>query len=104
MPGAKKDDFTPKMLFRCTDSGCAFPSFWLAARVVADRRAVRDIGLARAGELEDCNGPIPVETACTAVIDDASRPVDDRLKAYASRARLNTSRSKLDLASTDVGA
>jgi len=30
-------------------------------------------GRARAGELEDCNGPTPVETACTAVIDDASR-------------------------------
>ena len=46
-------------------------------------------GRAGAGDLEDCNAGAPdkIEAACTAVIDDASRPADDRLKAYANRAR-----------------
>ena len=45
---------------------------------------------ARAGDLEDCNGTVAdkIEPACTAVIDDASRPADDRAKAYVGRARL----------------
>jgi hypothetical protein len=55
---------------------------------------------ASAGELEDCNGATAekIEPACTTVISDTSRPADDRLKAYTNRARLHTSRSKLDLA------
>jgi len=63
-------------------------------------------GCARADDLEDCNGAVleKIEPACTAVIDDASRPVDDRLKAYAGRARLQLSRSKWDLALNDAEA
>jgi tetratricopeptide (TPR) repeat protein len=59
-----------------------------------------------AGELEDCNGTAAdkIEPACTAVINDASRPADDRLKAYSGRARLYMSRSKPDLASSDAEA
>jgi hypothetical protein len=46
-------------------------------------------GPARAGDMEDCNGPASdkVEAACAAVIGDAQRPADDRVKAYAARAR-----------------
>src|SRR5262245_18830448 len=40
-------------------------------------------GSARAGDLEDCNGPVPakVESGCTAIIGDQSRPPEDRLRA-----------------------
>ena len=63
-------------------------------------------GPARAGDLEDCNGPAPdkVEAACTALINDASRPAEQRAAAFAGRARLYLSRSKLDLALSDVEA
>ena len=59
---------------------------------------------ARAGDLEDCNGTAAdkIEPACTAVIDDASRPADDRARAYVNRGRLNISRSKFDLALNDA--
>jgi tetratricopeptide (TPR) repeat protein len=101
--------FHPNFLpahFRCAKGSASAPlrrSGWPAALLVVAALSVTS-GRARAGELEDCNGPTPVETACTAVIDDASRPADDRVKAYASRARLQTSRSKLDLALPDVEA
>src|SRR5665647_3798581 len=63
-------------------------------------------GPAVAGDLEDGNGPPgdKTESACAAVIADASRPADDRVKAYVGRARLYTGRAKLDLASDDVEA
>ena len=41
---------------------------------------------------------------CTAIINDASRPADDRLKAYINRSRLLASRSKLDAANADAEA
>src|ERR1700693_5654178 len=82
------------------------PSFqlrWLSALLLI---VARSSGRAGAGELEDCNGAAAekIEPACTAVIDDASRPADDRLKAYAARARLQMSRSKWDLALNDAEA
>src|SRR6478735_8024850 len=63
-------------------------------------------GRAGAGELEDCSSGAPdkIEAACTAVIDDSSRPTDDRLKAYANRARLYLGRAKPDLALSDAEA
>jgi hypothetical protein len=62
--------------------------------------------LARAGDLEDCNGTVAdkIEPACTAVIADATRPADDRAKAYVNRGRLYISRSKFDLALNDAEA
>jgi len=63
-------------------------------------------GAARAGDLEDCNGPPSdkVEAACAAILNDAQRPADDRVKALAGRARLYLGRAKFDLALTDVEA
>src|SRR5690242_19871050 len=45
--------------------------------------------VARAGELEDCTGTAAdkIETGCTAILNDQSRPVEDRLKAYVARSR-----------------
>src|SRR5262249_8794883 len=61
---------------------------------------------ALAGDLEDCNGAVAdkIEPACTAIIGDASRPTDDRLKAYVSRSRFFASRAKLDAAAADAEA
>ncbi len=57
-------------------------------------------GAAKAGDLEDCTGAVigKIEPACTALINDQSRPADNRLKAYVIRSRLFVSRSKYDLA------
>jgi tetratricopeptide (TPR) repeat protein len=62
------------------------------------------LGVARAGDLEDCNGVLPAksEPACTAVINESSRSVDDRLKAYVSRARAYLETARLDLALGDL--
>src|SRR5665647_3692266 len=66
------------------------PSFHLRVLSTLLLIAALSSGRAQAGELEDCNGAAPekIESACTAVIDDASGPADDRLRAYAARARL----------------
>ena len=63
-------------------------------------------GPAKAGDLEDCTGTViaKIEPACTAIIDDQSRPADDRLKAYVVRSRLSISRAKYDLAMADADA
>ncbi len=61
---------------------------------------------ARAGDLEDCNGPPSdkVEAACSALINDASRPAEQRAAALSGRARLYLGRSKLDSALSDAEA
>jgi tetratricopeptide (TPR) repeat protein len=63
-------------------------------------------GLARAGDFEDCIGPLgdKTEASCTAVLDDAQRPAEDRIKAYINRSRLFTSRGKLDAGLADAEA
>src|ERR1017187_10948374 len=96
----------PKCFSAAQTAGAPSPHFgWLRALLLIVALSATS-GRARAGELEDCNGAAPekIESACTAVIDDASRPADDRLKAYVNRARLHTSRSKLDLALNDAEA
>ena len=59
-----------------------------------------------ADDLGDCAGGVAdkIEMACTAIINDAARPADDRLKAYVSRSRALASRSKLDAATADAEA
>src|SRR5580704_9446576 len=61
---------------------------------------------ARAGDAEDCAGQVvdKIEPACTAIIDDAAKPADDRLKALVYRSRLFISRAKDDLALADAEA
>jgi tetratricopeptide (TPR) repeat protein len=61
---------------------------------------------ARAGDVEDCASAAAdkVEPACTAIINDASKPAEDRLKALLNRSRLFAARLKLDLALTDAEA
>src|SRR5262249_15200754 len=61
---------------------------------------------AQAGDVEDCAGGAldKVEPACTAIIGDASKPADDRLKALLNRSRLLLNRAKLDLALADAEA
>ena len=63
-------------------------------------------GQARAGDFEDCTGPLvdKTETACTAVLDDAQRPAEDRVKAYIARSRFSTSRGKFDAGVADAEA
>jgi tetratricopeptide (TPR) repeat protein len=63
-------------------------------------------GRAAAGDIEDCMGPVAdkVEAACTAILNDAQRPADDRVKAYFSRSRFFTSRGKLDAGLSDAEA
>ena len=63
-------------------------------------------GSARAGDLEDCNGPPSekVEPACTAVINDQSRAADDRLRAYVNRSRVFMGRANLDAGLADADA
>src|ERR1700682_5401538 len=70
------------------------------------RAAFASSGPARAGDLEDCNGPLSdkVEAACTALINDAQRPAEQRAAAFAGRARFYLGRSKLDSALSDVEA
>jgi len=57
---------------------------WLPALLLAALCATQMP--ARAGEAEDCAGQMAdkIEPACNAVINDASRPADDRLKAAAA--------------------
>lgn len=64
------------------------------------------LGPARAGDLEDCAAPAGnrVEAACTAVISDQARPVDERLKAYLNRSRLFIVRSNIDAGLADADA
>jgi len=61
-------------------------------------------GAVRAGDLEDCNAALPAksEPACTAVINESSRSVDDRLKAYVGRARAYLETARLDQALGDL--
>ena len=63
-------------------------------------------GQARAGDLEDCTGPLgqKTEAACTAILDDAQRPAEDRVKAYIARSRFFTSRGKFDAGLADAEA
>src|SRR5258708_33849589 len=60
--------------------------------------AIASSGPARAGDLEDCNGPAQdkVEAACTALINDAQRPVEQRGAAFSSLGRLCLGRSKFE--------
>src|SRR5581483_4168040 len=62
--------------------------------------------LVRAGDAEDCASPVPdkIEPACTAIISDAAKPADDRLKALVNRSRLFIARAKIDLALADAEA
>jgi tetratricopeptide (TPR) repeat protein len=55
---------------------------------------------------EDCASPAPdkIEPACNAIINDVSRPADDRLKALVNRSRLFIARAKIDLALADAEA
>jgi len=55
------------------------PVLLLAALCVTQRPAL-------AGDAEDCASPVAdkIEPACTAIINDASKPADDRLKALIS--------------------
>ena len=61
---------------------------------------------ARAGDLEDCTGPFSdkTEPACTAILNDAQRPAEDRLKAYAARSRFFARGGKSDAALADAEA
>ena len=61
---------------------------------------------ARAGDLEDCTGAIvqKIEPACNAIINDAAKPADERIKAYVVRSRLFAAGSKFDLALADADA
>src|SRR5581483_11017013 len=61
---------------------------------------------ATAGDLEDCMGLVPdkVEVACTAILGDAQRPAEDRVKAYFSRSRFFTSHGKFDAGLADAEA
>jgi len=61
-------------------------------------------GAVWAGDLEDCNAALPAnsEPACTAVINESSRSVDDRLKAYVGRARAYLETARLDQALGDL--
>src|SRR5580704_18159184 len=63
-------------------------------------------GQARAGDFEDCTGPLGEKTgaACTTVRDDAQRPAEDRVKAYIARSRFFTSRGKFDAGLADAEA
>ena len=63
-------------------------------------------GQARAGDFEDCSGPLgdKTEAACTAVLDDAQRPAEDRVKAYIARSRFSTGRGKFDAGLADAEA
>lgn len=63
-------------------------------------------GSAQAGDLEDCNGPVPakIESGCTAIINDQSRVAEDRLHAYVNRSRLFMGRSNLDAGLADAEA
>ena len=61
---------------------------------------------AHAGDLDDCGGVVleKIEPSCTAIINDTSRPPEDRAKAYANRSRLFASRGKFDPAGADAEA
>jgi hypothetical protein len=63
-------------------------------------------GQVRAGDLEDCTGPLveKTEAACTAILDDAQRPAEDRVKAYIGRSRFSTGRGKFDAGLADAEA
>ncbi|WP_338828703.1 hypothetical protein [Bradyrhizobium sp. 27S5] len=63
-------------------------------------------GPARAGDVEDCNGPPTdkAEAACSAIINDAARSVEDRSKAFAGRSRFYIARGKIDQALGDADA
>src|ERR1700743_1935518 len=82
------------------------PSFFVRLLVVRLLAVVCWTQAARAGDAEDCAGTVPdrIEPACTAIINDAGKPPDDRLKALLSRSRLFMSRVKLDLALADAEA
>ena len=63
-------------------------------------------GPARAGDLEDCNGPPSekVEAGCTAIINDQSRAAEERLRAYVNRSRVFMGRANLDAGLADADA
>jgi Tetratricopeptide repeat len=64
------------------------------------------LGQARAGDLEECLGPAVegIEVACTAILNDAQRPTEDRVKAYGARSRLFNARGKFDAGLADAEA
>ena len=76
---------------------------WLSAAFLAVALCAK-LGVAWAGDLEDCNGTLPAksEPACTAIINEPSRSVDDRLKAYVGRARAYLETARLDQALGDL--
>src|ERR1041385_5796298 len=61
---------------------------WLPALLLAALCATQTP--ARAGAAEGCAGQVAdkIEPSCTAIINDAAKPVDDRLKALVNRSRL----------------
>jgi Tfp pilus assembly protein PilF len=63
-------------------------------------------GQARAGDFEDCTGPLGDKTAaaCTTVLDDVQRSAEDRVKAYIARSRFSTGRGKFDAGLADAEA
>src|ERR1700759_4969765 len=63
-------------------------------------------GQARAGDIEDCTGQFSDKTegACTAILNDAQRPAEDKVKAYAARARFFARAGKSDAALADAEA
>jgi tetratricopeptide (TPR) repeat protein len=63
-------------------------------------------GLASAGDFEDCMSRVAtkIESGCSAIISDASKPMDDRVKAYVRRSGLFAVRAKPDLALADAEA
>lgn len=63
-------------------------------------------GPARAGDLDDCNGPPSekVEAGCTAIINDLSCAAEERLRAYVNRSRVFMGRANLDAGLADADA
>ena len=63
-------------------------------------------GQARAGDFEDCAGPLgeKTEAACAAILSDEQRSAEDRVKAYINRSRFSTGRGKFDAATADAEA
>src|SRR5579871_4898624 len=59
-----------------------------------------------ADDLEDCTGAVTdkIEPACAAIINDQSRPAEERLKAYIARSRFYAGRAKYDVAAADADA
>jgi tetratricopeptide (TPR) repeat protein len=93
-------------LHRSVENAGPFFNLSRLSALVLMATAIASSGPACAGDPEDCNGPAQdkVEAACTALINDAQRPVEQRVAAFSSRARLYLGRSKFDSALSDADA